>query len=368
MTWRLAPPTAAPESRRRRLALAPLAPLAALYGLGARLDRLLYESGWRERADLPCPVIAVGSPLVGGTGKTPLTAWLAAALRDRGHRVAVVSRGFGRRSRGRRVVSDGERIQATVEDAGDEPFWLAGQLPGVPVVVAEDRAEAGREAIAAFGCELLVLDDGLQHHRLSHDLSIATLDAATGLGNARILPRGPLREPLAALARADVLATWDGDLSPADARRVSAAAPSLRPLAVRRRALGVRALGEDRLHPPQVLAGLGVGLLSGLANPASLRRSVELLGARVVAERRFPDHHRYRARDLRGLARQAAVWVTSEKDAVKLQPAWARQLDVRVLASALEVDQPGPFLDWLERELARRAGARAGPHLVGRSC
>ena len=161
-SWRWAPPTGASESWRQRVALAPLSPLAALYGLGARLDRQLYASGWRPRAELPCPVIAVGSPLVGGTGKTPLTAWLAAALRDRGHRVAVVSRGFGRRSRGRRVVSDGTRLCATVEEAGDEPFWLAGQLPGVPVIVSEDRAAGGREAIAAFGCELVLgrLDTG----------------------------------------------------------------------------------------------------------------------------------------------------------------------------------------------------------------
>lgn len=357
MIGRVAAPGIDPESRLEQMLRAPLAPVAALYGVGARFDRLVYESGWRQRVRLPCSVIAVGSPLVGGTGKTPFAAWLAAALRDRGRRVAIASRGYGRRSRGRIVVSDGERIRATAAEAGDEPFWLARRLPGVPVVVAADRAEAGRAAVAAFGADLLILDDGLQHHRLIHDLGIATLDGAFGLGNGRVLPRGPLREPLGALARADVLAVWNGELPEEDEQRVMAIAPAMRRLALQRRVCGVRALGEQRMHSPEVLADLPVGLLSGLANPASLRRSVEALGAHVVAERRFADHHSYRARDLRGLAKRARIWVTSEKDALKLQPNWAGGLDVRVIASAVDVEQAEGFLDWIDQELGR--GRRA---------
>jgi tetraacyldisaccharide 4'-kinase len=347
------------ESPLERWLRAPLWAASAPYALGARLHRSAWESRWFAPERLPCAVVAVGSPLVGGTGKTPLVAWLAGALRRRGRRVAVASRGHGRRSRGLVVVSDGARIRANVSEAGDEPMWLAARLPGVPVLVAANRVAAGRYASATLGVDTLVLDDGLQHHQLQRDVAIATLDGATGLGNGFVLPRGPLREPLGALDRADVLAVWrdECELPPGDERRIEDAAPGLRRLGLRRRAAAVRLLGGDIEYPPASLQGLGVGVLSALANPARLRRSVESLGARVIAERRFGDHHRYRARDLRGLARQAPIWITSEKDAVKLEADWMCGLDVRVLSSEVLVDEPGAFLDWLDGALELRRPA-----------
>jgi tetraacyldisaccharide 4'-kinase len=272
--------------------------------------------------------------------------------------VAIASRGYGRRSRGLVVVSDGRRILATVDDAGDEPMWLAARLPGVPVLVAEDRIVAGRHASAALGIDTLILDDGLQHHRLHHDVAIATLDGEFGLGNGCGLPRGPLREPLGMLDRADVLAVWECPLPSDDERRIERAAPGLRRLRLRRRSVAVRSLGEAVDHPLDVLRGLEVGVLSALANPARFRLSVERLGARVVAERRFADHHRYRPRDLRRLGDAASIWLTSEKDALKLESGWAKDVDVRVLASELEVEEPAPFVDWLDRTLDLRSPRR----------
>jgi len=339
----------------QRAVLSPFLAASGAYAAGSHLRRSLYESGWLTRSRLPCKVVAVGSPLVGGTGKTPLVAWLAAALRDRGQRVAIASRGYGRRSRGLVVVSDGARICASLEQAGDEPMWLAARLPGVPVVVAEDRSVAGRHATAAFGSETLILDDGLQHHRLYYDVGIAVLDGELGLANGFVLPRGPLREPLGALARADVLAVWGGELPAADEHRIGRAAPALRRLRLRRRVAGVRALGEDLEHPPEVLAGMTVGMLSGLANPTSLRRSIEQLGATVIADRRFADHHWYRKRDLRKLRDEADVWVTSEKDALKLRPDWTRGVDIRVVASAVTAERADDFVHWLEKALGQRA-------------
>ena len=333
-----------------RAALAPLVPLSWLYGIGALAARRLRGSRFRTPARLSCRVVSVGNLVVGGSGKTPAAAWIAAQLRARGHKVALASRGYGRRGRERvTVVSDGRFLCSTADEAGDEPLLLAAHAPGVPVLVGPDRGVVGLRAIAAFGVDVLVLDDGLQHHRLARDVEVVAFDGS-GLGNGHLLPRGPLREPLSALRGADALLVVDGPLPLADADAIAAHAGRARWFSARRRPVSLRPLAGGAALPPQQLAGRFVGLLSGIARPASLRRSVEALGATVVAERSFPDHHRYRERDLRDLG-AAPLWITTEKDALKILPRWAHGADLRVLASGLEVEAGDGFVDWLERTL-----------------
>jgi tetraacyldisaccharide 4'-kinase len=337
-----------------RAALGPLVPAAWAWGAGAWLHRHLRGERARAPVRLSCRVVSVGSLVVGGAGKTPTTAWLAAALRARGHAVAVASRGYGRRARrdGVLVVSDGRRVRARPGEAGDEPLVLAAHAPGVPVLVARDRARAGQHAVALFGTTVLVLDDGFQHHRLARDVELLVFDGA-GLGSGRLLPRGPLRERLAEARRADALLVVDGPLPDRDARRLGRHAPHAPRFAARRRPVSVRPLRGGAVRPPAWLAGRAVGLLSGLARPAGLRRTVEALGAQVVAERRFADHHRYRPRDLRGLT---GLWLTTEKDAVKILPSWCEGVDLHVLAVELEMAEGEAFLAWLEERL--RQGER----------
>jgi tetraacyldisaccharide 4'-kinase len=338
----------------QRVALLPLSGLAALYGLGARLHRAAYRTGLRRARTLPCRVVSVGSLAVGGSGKTPLAAWLASGLHARGRRVALASRGYGRLGGGEvEIVSDGAGARCGPERAGDEPLLLAAQAPGVPVVVARDRGEAGLRALERFATEILVLDDGFQHHRLQRDLDVVVIDGAAGLGGA-VLPRGPLREPLGALGLADVLVVMDGPLSAEDEARVAAFAPGTVRFAARRVPRSLRALGGGAGQSLAALRGAEVGMLCGIARPASFRSTLEALGARVVAERLFPDHHPFQAGDLRGLGGSAPLWVTTEKDAVKLDPAWCAGLDLRVLGIAVEgaeglvelvlerLDQPRP--------------------------
>jgi tetraacyldisaccharide 4'-kinase len=347
------------ESAAQRLLLLPLEIPAAIYAASALIDRGLYRRGWRRARRLSCGVVSVGGLTAGGSGKTPLAAWVARALRARGHRVVIASRGYGRRSSEPVVVvSDGRTLQSTPELAGDEPFLLAAHAPDVPVLVARDRGIAGLRAVAAFGAEVLILDDGFQHHRLARDVEIVALDGALGLGNGRVLPRGPLREPRSALRHADAVAVIDGPLPPAEAAIVERLSPTARRFEARRRALGWRPLGGGRLAPPASLSGLRVGLLAGIARPASLRRSVEALGARVVAERFFRDHHRWRPEDIRELEPGVSTWITTEKDAVKMVAAWAGGADVRVLAIDMEVDGAAALLGWLEQRL-RRARTQA---------
>jgi tetraacyldisaccharide 4'-kinase len=336
----------------RRLALAPLAPPSWLYGLGARLHRSVYQRGLLRPAQLPCRVVSVGSLGVGGAGKTPTAAWLASALHARGHRVAIASRGYGRRGDDAVVVvSDGRHVRSRAERAGDEPMLLAAHAPRVPVLVGADRTLVGWRALSAFGAEVLVLDDGFQHHRLHRDVDLALFDGATGFGRGGCLPHGPLREPAGALARADAVGVIDGPLSERDEARVAKLAPEAFRFRASRRPQLLRALSGQGHDDPSVLARRRVGLLSGLGRPGGLRRTVEALGAEVVAERRFGDHHRYRPSDLAGMRDEAPLWVTTEKDALKIPAPWAGPVDIRVLCVSLAVEDSAALLDWVEARL-----------------
>ena len=347
------------EGLALRTALLPLAPAGWVWGTVATLHRGAYRRGWLRARRLSCAVVSVGGLTAGGSGKTPLAAFVARTLRERGHAVVLASRGYGRRgSEPVVVVSDGRHVRSTPALAGDEPLLLAAHAPEVPVLVARDRGVAGLRAIAAFGADVLVLDDGFQHHRLERDVEIVSLDAGIGFGNGRVLPRGPLREPCGALRVADAIAVIDGPLPDSEEEIVRRLAPRAFRITARRRTLGWRPLAGGPLAAAEDLAGLHVGLLAGIARPASLRRSVEALGAKVVAERFFGDHHVWRPRDVANLDPAVPVWITTEKDAVKLVAAWTRGADVRVLVSEIEADAVGAFAAWIEQRMRAARSVR----------
>lgn len=347
----------APTGGMRRVGLALLSALSWLYGMVALFHRAWYERGPGKRTRLPCRVVSVGNLSVGGSGKTPTTAWIAAGLRARGHRVAIASRGYGGTvGDDVHVVSDGRHVRGRFEASGDEPMWLAARAPGVPVVVGRKRDRVGWHAVAAFDTHVLVLDDGFQHHRLERDVDLVTFHGGAGLGNGQVLPRGPLRERISALSRADAIMVVDGPMADEQAELVRAAAGSAAWFEVERPPQHLRPLAGGEREPVSVLSGRTVALLTGIARPAALRDTLESLGAEVKAERTFPDHHIFSAADVAGLAAEADLWVTTEKDAGKIPPAWVGDADVRVLVLGTEVIDDAAFLDWLEAKL------RARPH------
>lgn len=337
-----------PEPRWKRILLAPLGGVARLYAAAAWLDRTLHHRRWLRVRRLPCRVVSVGGLTAGGSGKTPLAAWVARSLRAQGHRVVIASRGYGRSGRDRVVVvSDGRHVTSSAAEAGDEPFLLAALAPDVPVIVSRDRGVAGLRAVSAFNADAVVLDDGFHHHRLARDVEIVAIDSGAGFGNGRVLPRGPLRESPTSLRLADVVVVIDGPLRAEDESRLGKFAPHAQRVFARRVARSWRSLSGGARFPAETLAGLRVGIFCGIARPASFRRTVESLGARVVAERSFRDHHRFSAADLRDLEPGVGTWLTTEKDAVKLVAAWAAGVDVRVLSITLEVEDGERFADWL---------------------
>ncbi len=287
----------------------------------------LYERGVLHSRTLPCPVVSVGNLTVGGTGKTPAVEMAVRTLVDLGHEPAVVSRGYGRRSKGIQIVADAASIRLDAEDAGDEPFLLARRLPGVPVVVGANRYEAGRTAVERFGVTAIVLDDGLQHRTLVKNLEIVMARAADPWGNRRLLPRGPLREPVSKLARAHLVVVT-GAVTPADGPEVVAAvaryAPSVPVLSAQHAPTECWESGTMRAVPLDVLARMRLLGFAGIASPGGFRRTLEETGATVADFVGFMDHHWYRRDDLARLDRRAAELgvdglVTTEKDWVRLR-------------------------------------------------
>lgn len=334
---------------------------APLYGFLTRIDRRSGRLGLRRRRRLPCSVVSVGSLLAGGAAKTPVTVALARGLRARGHRVAVVTRGHGVRLRGRvEIASHGAGDAAAADRVGDEAAEIARAVPDVPVLAARDRAHAGLVAITEFGCDLLLLDDAFSHHGLHRDVDLVCLDAGIGLGNARVLPAGPLREPPSAWSRADALIVTGGELRADDARRIEAHAPSLRRFDGARRCRGWRRLRTGELSPPGHLCGQRVGLLAGLADPASFRALAEADGVRVVRARLAADHAPWQADEIARLGREAPVWITTAKDAVKIERAWLSPgVELWVLELEWVADDWEALLDFVEEACLRAQRGRA---------
>jgi tetraacyldisaccharide 4'-kinase len=293
--------------------------------LGAR--EWLYAHGVLSARSLDCLVVSIGNLTVGGTGKTPAVELAVRTLLELGHRPAVLSRGYGRHSGGVQIVADAASIRLDAEEAGDEPFLLARRLSGVPVVVGANRHEAGRLARERFGVTALVLDDGFQHRTLGKDLEIVMARAAKPWGNGRLLPAGPLREPLESLAGADlVVATGarraeDAAEVRATVERVAAGVPVLTALHVPTECFEASAM---RFVPLSTLPAAKLLAFAGIGEPAAFQRTLAEAATLVADFVTFPDHHWYTRDDLTRLDRRAGDLgadglVTTEKDWVRLR-------------------------------------------------
>jgi 3-deoxy-D-manno-octulosonic-acid transferase len=342
------------QSLWRAAARLTLAPASWLFGAGTLLHRALYAHGALRRRVLPIGVVSVGNLVAGSAGVGLTATWIANALHRRGHRVALAARGSDGARRGRDavlVVSDGRFVKSRVEVAGASAMILAAHSPGIPVLVGHDRFHVGVRAASAFGTEVLVLDDGFQCHPLERDVDVVAIDGQSGFGTRWPMPSGLLREPARALRRAGIVGVIDGPLDGKDSEVLQRFGSGAFRFAAHRRPISVRPLQGGAADLPEVLDGAAVGLISGLARPTSLRNTVEQLGAKIVTERNFKDHHRYGPRDMRYLYRNAPLWITTERDAIKINPDWIGRADVRVLSIKLEVVQEGLLLDWLEASL-----------------
>jgi tetraacyldisaccharide 4'-kinase len=279
----------------------------------------------------PVPVICVGNLVAGGAGKTPTALALLERLKDRGLRPAALLRGYGGTLAGPvKVALDSHGP----EEVGDEALLLAC---AAPTWVARDRV-AGARAAAAEGANVLVLDDGFQNPHLAKDLSLLVLDGETGLGNGRVIPAGPLREPARrGIARADALVILGEDRH--GLAHLAAGKPVLRAQVQPRAGL--------ELPARRLLAFAGIG------RPAKFFATLERLGGELTATAEFADHHPFTAAELQTLERRAvqqrAALITTEKDAVRLPPGWRGR--VAILPVELSFAEPRRLDALLDRVL-----------------
>lgn len=289
------------------------------------LRHALYAGGVLKSRRLPAPVISVGNMTLGGTGKTPAVELAVRTLMNVGVVPGVVSRGYGRRTRGTLVVADRHGIKANPQGAGDEPFLLARRLPGIPVVVGENRYEAGRLCLEHFGVEALVLDDAFQHRSLEKDLEIVLVSGSAPWGNGRLFPRGPLREPVSALARAHLVVITEPEDEAsvrAIANTVHAQHPEGRLVSARYEPVEYWEVQGGTISGLAGLRGLRLYAFAGIARPGNFARTLVKLGVSVSGFTEFPDHHWYGSNELEALASHARACgaralITTEKDAVR---------------------------------------------------
>jgi len=280
-----------------------LIPLSWVFGLVAALRRQLYRRGILCTLKLPAPVIVIGNINAGGTGKTPLVAWLAQELAARGWHPGVISRGYG----GSTHIPQQVGIHSDAAHVGDEPVLLA-KLLKCPVWVGRDRHAAGRALLLAHPqVNVLISDDGLQHYRLARDMEIAVVDGVRGFGNGRLLPAGPLREPVARLDAVDAIVVNQPETAQLNL-------PALLPVySMHMEGTSFVNLADPSRSVSAVeLAGQEIHAVAGIGHPQRFFDQIAGLGISAQCHI-FPDHHVYRAADL---AYPGQILMTS-KDAVK---------------------------------------------------
>ncbi len=345
--------------------------LGIAYARAARARRQLYDRPGRRKT-LDRPVVSVGNLTVGGSGKTPMVAYLAELLRQAGERPSILTRGYARRDPvdGVVVVSDGHRVCGTLDQSGDEPLMLARSLDKVAVLVSPDRHLAGRLAELHLGCTVHLLDDGFQHLQLDRDVDLLVV-RPDDLCNPRTLPDGRLRESLVTARRADAILVTDSIDS--EAREVGAR------LGVQTVFRAVRTLGTamvrqgpDRSVPVQ--PGGPVFGVAGIASPERFFADLARAGWTVAGTRAFKDHHRYTQREVQGVVAEAQAAgarfiMTTEKDLMRLVPLGEPALPLAWIPLRMSLEPSAEFKSWLAAELATareaRLSARAPSPLAG---
>lgn len=296
---------------------------------------LKLQRGLLRQNRLPVPVISIGNLVAGGTGKTPTVVWLAAFLKQKGYTPAVLTRGYRSSAPKEGLIfthSDLEKL--TPELTGDEPYLLAGLLPGTVIAVGRDRYRSGLNALARYPeIDVFIMDDGFQHLKLARDLDLLLLDAAAPFGNGHLIPRGTLREPLSGLKRAGlVLLTRTAGI---EATEIASLTEYLQKYhsgapvgTVKEEHSALIPLGFWRRETSSIptsgyLQGKKVAAITGIGNPQQFLASLESLGAEVGYFKSYPDHYRWEEAEIENLIQTLKEWgfedlIVTGKDGVKL--------------------------------------------------
>lgn len=312
-----------------------------LYAAGVRWRLQRYRSGRLKIHRLNTPVISIGNLTVGGTGKTPCTAFIANFLKEDGLNIAILSRGYKRKSKGLIEVSNGNEILCDARQAGDEPYLLAQLCPGVRVVVNANRYEAGKWLESQTRMDVFLLDDGYQHLQLHRDLNLLLLDGESPMGNGQLLPDGILREPSREIGRADLVIATRAER--ADRVALHALVGSLNPAAplffAQHAISGFKLL--NAASPLESFEQQKIAAFSGIAQPQRFFANLQQQQLQLVHQASFPDHHRYTHAEITAFlkqaqSQQATAMFTTEKDAANLPAEILTHAELPMYAAQLQ--------------------------------
>jgi tetraacyldisaccharide 4'-kinase len=339
------------ELPKSKLAKALLAPAALVYKALVSARAKAYEAGLASVKKVEVPVISVGNITVGGTGKTPVTMYLAKQLIDQGHKVGILSRGYNRKSKSEFIVaSDGEKILCPVEDCGDEPYMMALEVPQAIVICGRSRSSIARLAIDKYKCDVLLLDDGFQHILLHREINIALLDYADDLANEQLLPAGRLREPASALARATHVIITKVPLN-ADSNKIERIKNIVRKYSPKCLIYACRFKLENSVSTQNKTAVA----FAGIARPDQFFQDLDAPELKITLRATLPfaDHHWYDDFDIKKIQNslersRSDIGLTTKKDLArlasrKLEPQVARLLE-KTVGIGLEVEWIGDSL------------------------
>ena len=297
-------------------------PIGFFYWLLIFWRNFFYNIGFFVSQKLPCKVVSIGNLSVGGTGKTPFVLFLANTLKAGGLNVAVLSRGYKRKSTGTHVVSDGNTLKSDLNNSGDEPFMLANKLQDIPVVVDENRYRGGQFICNEYNPDVIIMDDGFQHRRVFRDVDIVLINS--NHRRPKLLPYGLLREPLRNIKRADAVIFTKANLTPPDEKLVNAVSNYCSFTVESDLIPNTQVIGLDGSTKPVSDFNGPVVAVSGVGDPDSFEVIMEEAGLDYVHHFRHDDHAEYSAMDLEVLrevflSAEAQALITTEKDLVKLE-------------------------------------------------
>lgn len=335
--------------------------LSCIYGLTVRF---LISFHSLRACRLSCKVISVGNITLGGTGKTPLVEFIARYLKQQGHKVAILTRGYKRKAAeylpaSRQGEADGGIRTTEYETMGDEPYMLSKNLGDIPVIVDANRARGAAQAIREYGADTVILDDGFQQWKIKKDLEIVAISAVNPFGSRNMLPRGILREPLSSLKRADCFVLTKTEFNPnpqALKDYLSSINPQAQIVESIHSPVGFYPLDQpDRLLGTDALKGKTVTLTCGIADPDSFEAALKRLSINIGLSFRFPDHYPYQERDIEEISRKSQerkieIVVTTEKDASRI-PRLALSKGLRIFVFKIQLRIKSDEKEFLNRIL-----------------
>jgi tetraacyldisaccharide 4'-kinase len=332
-----------------------LYPLSVLYGIITDFRNFFYTHGLFKVSGFDVPIISIGNIVAGGTGKTPFTMLCIDLLNDRYRQLVVVSRGYGRKSKGVQVVSDGRGHIISAEQGGDEPVMIARKYPKIPVIVSEERIRGISRATEDFNADLILLDDAFQHRKVARNCDLVLISAARVLNDERMLPLGDLRERLINLKRADlvVLNNSQGNLSDQDLALLNEhyTKPVFDCFFKPSELVDSR---FEKIADISDLKDKSVYVFCAIAGPEKFLTMLQEFGIIVKKYKFYPDHHPYTESDFEQIKNDSQAFncdyiITTEKDMVKIQPSTFKEVALGAVSLEGEVSDRKTFVDKLNQ-------------------